>query len=207
MPSNIENRDLIVSELRRELVGPDPRGHDLDCTQSITFSTAEESYGPWRQTETGEEILQRDPPSKRYGIGVLYPLESLAQDDAGQDVQIVKDNGADQQGGVDPGPEDEVLTQEARRNLEEIGQRAGSASSDIDADDLDLSSANTYRPSSMAVSFLGEMSDSSRLIIDTKGGRYRSLKVQIGGEEPRGSVQKRPTGVSSKPANGSGRNC
>src|SRR6476646_8339043 len=74
MVAHTPNRDKIVEELRRELVGPSPFGAELDCTQSIIFTTKEESYKPWVQKGSGDEILQRDSPSKRYGIGVLYPL-------------------------------------------------------------------------------------------------------------------------------------
>ena len=75
MQQDFVNRELMLDALRRELVGPDPQGDPIDCSAKVAFQEQQESYGPYRDRTTGEEILQRDRPTKRYGIGVLYPLE------------------------------------------------------------------------------------------------------------------------------------
>src|SRR5437660_7006740 len=84
MPDYVEGRSIILQTLREELVGPSPQGKEIDCNQLISFDDAKQSYGPWRQQDSGEEILMRDPPCKRYGVGVLYPLgtptEEISQD-------------------------------------------------------------------------------------------------------------------------------
>ncbi len=74
--SNIENRDKLEQSLREELVGPSPQGEPIDCTQPLRFENWSASNGPWHQAANGEEILQRDRPTKRYGIGVLYPFQT-----------------------------------------------------------------------------------------------------------------------------------
>ena len=74
MSDHVRNRDFILRSLRAELVGPSPAGDEIDVTGEVSFENAKSSYGPWRQKSSGEEILQRDPPVKRYGVGVLYPL-------------------------------------------------------------------------------------------------------------------------------------
>src|ERR1700694_4629654 len=73
MSVHIANREHILSSLKEELIGPSPQGEELDCTKEIIFLEASESYKPWRQAVSGEEILQRDQPLNRYGAGVLYP--------------------------------------------------------------------------------------------------------------------------------------
>ena len=73
MTDHIEGREQIIDALRQELVGPSPAGAPLDVSHPIVFDTAKDSYGPWAEAGTGQEILQRDAPTKRYGIGVLYP--------------------------------------------------------------------------------------------------------------------------------------
>jgi hypothetical protein len=73
--NHIANRSLIVDALCEELVGPSPQGRAISCAGHVSFSSNEAFYGPWRQ-ENGEEILQRDPPIVRYGVGVLYPMKS-----------------------------------------------------------------------------------------------------------------------------------
>jgi hypothetical protein len=166
-------------------VGPDPRGQDLDREQTITFPEAEKSYGPWKQKGTGEEILQRDPPTKRYGIGVLYPTQMLDQDESGLDVLITQVPGHAED--ASPASSDDLLTTEARKDLEQIQervqQRKGPATPEDDTDDLDLSSANSYRPSSMAVSFLAEVPNDATLTVEATAGRYHRLPVSIAGKD------------------------
>ena len=155
MVDHIADRLAILDSLRRELVGPDPRGEELDCSQPVTFATADKSYGPWRQRESGEEILQRDPPVKRYGIGVLYPAQTLDQDDSGLDAILTQAATVSSES-VDL-PPDDPLTPEGRKDLDDIQQRGGAPSSETETEELDLSSANSYRPSSVAVSFLASV--------------------------------------------------
>ncbi|MBK8915540.1 MAG: hypothetical protein IPM64_13255 [Phycisphaerales bacterium] len=81
MPDHIANREAVLRTLREELVGPCPLGQEIDCTQAIHLEDAEAAYRPYRQLGSGEEILQRDSPTKRYGVGVLYPMEALAAPD------------------------------------------------------------------------------------------------------------------------------
>jgi hypothetical protein len=61
--THMENRTQLIISLREELVGPSPQGEELDCSGEIRFEDA-----------SGEEILMRDRPVKRYGVGVLYPI-------------------------------------------------------------------------------------------------------------------------------------
>ena len=83
MVDHIADRDLILNSLKEELVGPAPAGEELDCTQPVRFDDMDQSYRCYRQKGSGEEILQRDSPTKRYGIGVLYPFGTMAGDTAG----------------------------------------------------------------------------------------------------------------------------
>ncbi len=184
MIDHIANRALLLDSLRGELVGPDPRGEELDCTQPVTFPAVKNSYGPWRQKGNGEEILQRDPPSKRYGIGVLYPAQTLDQDDSGVDALLTQSPAVP----VDALelPPDDPLTAEARKDLEGIQQRTAARSyGEPETEDLDLSSANSYRPSSIAVSFLALVPKGAELIVEATGGRYQSFPVKIDGKDRR----------------------
>jgi hypothetical protein len=71
MPDHITNRDAIIRALREELVGPCPIGEEIDCNLAIQLDNKETAYRPYRQLGNGEEILQRDAPTKRYGVGIL----------------------------------------------------------------------------------------------------------------------------------------
>ncbi len=64
MSVHIANREIVIRALREELVGPSPQGEQIDCRGEVAFTETQQSYGPWTQLESGEEILQRDPPTK-----------------------------------------------------------------------------------------------------------------------------------------------
>src|SRR5262245_17507806 len=135
--NHVENRTFMAEALRRELVGPDPVGLELDCDRDLRFAEAAKSYGPWVQMGTGEEILQRDSPVKRYGVGVLYPLK-IAEDDVEFD-QVA----AQSPENVEVSPETDepsgefAITANALHAIEDIAARDGVRSSGGDDDDFD----------------------------------------------------------------------
>lgn len=180
MADHISDRGLILEALREELVGPSPQGEPIDTSGAIRFPDASSSYGPWQQTN-GEEILQRDRPFKRYGIGVLYPL--------GTNVEVDPpgaDESADQPSSIPDEEDVEVLADSAAKDLERAAQVAEVASVsrlDPDPDDFDLSQANEYRPSTMAVSFLLQAADGSNLEVRLTGGRYRKRTITVADEK------------------------
>ena len=171
--THVDNREVVEQSLRDELVGPAPQGEELDCSNTVHFETWQESRGPWRQAGSLEEILQRDRPTKRYGIGVLYPIgieneaENAESSDGGssQDETAVED----------------AISADAVAHLDRIGAESEPAemSSEVEGYDLDLSGANTYRPSSLGISFLAEIPDDGVLQVVVCGGRYRPINVTI----------------------------
>lgn len=177
---HIANRDALLRALREELVGPCPLGQEIDCAQAIHLEEAEAAYRPYRQLGSGEEILQRDSPTKRYGVGVLYPMAAVVASDE-LDAQLPP---PDEQAGPQP-PEitRETLAPSAVHDCEEIAARAEARLSEADSDDFDLSSANTYKPSSMAVSLLVHLPRGAVLDVVATGGRYSLLSVMLVGRE------------------------
>jgi hypothetical protein len=180
MPDHITNRRLVLNALREELVGPAPRGKELDCSGQIVFETVENSYGPWVQKGNGEEVLQRDAPTKRYGIGVLYPVETPVGDD-------VSDAGSAAIGITSLESEDaqqleNPTTKKYQKDVERITKSFERDITGIDgtgANELDLSASNTYRPSSMGVSFVAEFPSASKVIVKATVGRYKEVEIKI----------------------------
>jgi hypothetical protein len=188
--SNIANRDAVLQSLREELVGPCPLGQEIDCTQAIRLEDAEVAYRTYRQLGSGEEILQRDSPTKRYGVGVLYPMEAPVRPDE-LDAQLPPlEAGA-------PLPQQdnarEALAPSAVVDCDAIAARAEHP--EADSDDFDLSSANTYKPSSMAVSLLVRLPESAALVVTASGGRYRPITVAL--PRPRGRHEEREEQVEA----------
>jgi hypothetical protein len=170
VPDYLAGRHALATALREELVGPCPRGTAIDCSGEIAFPDRESAYGPWRQLETGEEILHRDRPIKRYGIGVLYPPKTAGETDPSDSA-------------VDAGTEDlppesteEIIGEKAAQTINDIAARDGGSS---DESDFDLSTANSYRPSAIGLSFVCKPPPGSQLLVELEGGRYRQKAITV----------------------------
>tara|TARA_R110002049_G_scaffold82742_1_gene210408 strand:+ start:12202 stop:15699 length:3498 start_codon:yes stop_codon:yes gene_type:complete len=181
MTDHITNRDEVLLALQQELVGPHPLGEEIDCAGTIQLDNTDAAYRPYRQSGTGEEILQRDSPTKRYGVGVLYPMEVPDEVPESQSQQPPEE--------VAPLTEAEsgreTLTASAIRDCETIAARADRRPSEVDTDtdDFDLSTANAYKPSSMAVSLLVRLPEGATLAVTASGGRYETKEVLLTGRE------------------------
>lgn len=173
-------RGRVVDSLRAELVGPDPHGPERDFTGAVEFATAKESYGPFTQAENGEEVLQRDAPTKRYGVGVLYPAAEHVPEELDPVGAPPEVDGGEAEAGEDR----EVMTKSYRvdvqRGAENVSAAAAAEAAD---DDFDLSGANEYRPSALAVTFSADLSQSPVLLLEVTGGRYLSKPVFVEGKE------------------------
>ena len=184
-PDHVTNRNLIIGVVREELVGPSPQGKEIDCSGSIVFNEASDSYGPWRQKDSCEEILLRDSPTKRYGVGVLFPLKTLSDSDETAMLRSDTPTGAErndeEEAGTNELPSVEQINEVVEGLKEKIGKKSD-VSLGAGVDDFDLSSANAYKPSSMAVSFVAEFPEGSELVVEASGGRYIDKEVQVAGQ-------------------------
>ena len=184
MSIHIENREEIVQSLREELVGPMPAGELKDFSGAVIFETREDAYGPFRQAEGEDEVLQRDVPTKRYGIGVLYPagMETMSGDETRMDeAGVVGMTTLEEKEGSENGQPRDV--EEISESTEKIKKALRGSKDDEGAHDLDLSLANAYRQSSLAISFLVETQEGQSLVIEGKGGRYSKKAVKISGKD------------------------
>lgn len=178
MSVHFTNRDNIRDVLERELLGPDPAGPEIDISNTEDTINDENQFGPFREKESGEEILVRDVPTKRYGIGVLYPFGSKEEERSDKHdsvgLNIVSDEGAIT--GPDA-PEKEALI----KNAAKIHDSIFNTKPGPNQDDFDLSTANSYKPSSIGVSFLAEFPEGAKLVVHASGGCYRKVNVTIKG--------------------------
>ncbi len=158
MASHLEHRDNLTEWLRREIVGPWPAGKEVDTEGPITGLKPDDT-GPFRQAGSGEEILTREPPTRRYGAGMLYPRKVDAEEAGSESAEHDESRRAD--------PVRVEAAKDARLNER---PRAFEA----DRDDFDLSSANRFRQSSMGISLLAELDADSTVIVDVSGGRYEA---------------------------------
>lgn len=188
LAANLSNRKWLVSRLRAEIVGPDPAGpgSDIRVGGAPKTFTWDEFRRPRRQAN-GEEVVWQDPPAKRYGAGVLFPvgiLEELEQLRAGEDQQ----RGVD----IDPGENqnvDEKLEQRAER-------KASKAPVAMDeSEDYEVTLANAFRPSAIGLSFVADFAKEpegfcveivnvgrlgSESLQEGPAGTYKLAKVIVG---------------------------
>lgn len=170
MSDHIANRDVMITALHQELVGPCPLGQEIDCSQPVQLDDAEAAYRPYRQAGSGEEILQRNAPTKRYGVGVLYPMG------APPDPQEIPAQLPPPEQEVDGEPVPAALLASAVDDCERIADRPFP---EADSDDFDISTANSYRPSSMAASLLVRLPKGAAILVRATGGRYAIKEVLL----------------------------
>jgi hypothetical protein len=171
---NLANRSWLVSRLRAEIVGPDPVGTEDDIRQGGEPKrfTWDEFRKPRKQTN-GEEVVWQDPPAKRYGAGVLFPIgviEDQEQLRASEDQQDAVD--------IDPG-ENQNVDERLEKRAE---KRAAKTPPALDeSEDYAVSLANAHRPSAIGLSFLADLS------IEGAGLRIEVANIgRLGGDEIRG---------------------
>jgi hypothetical protein len=191
--SGLEARSVIEAAVRRELFGPseegEPNGVAVDCSNgAIRFESLEASRGQFHDSATFQELLTQSDPLRRYGIGVLY-------------------NGAAQGGTAVPS---EAETAEATttddltwvQGLSDNEEPSEGAPIEMptrlhddvaDSDDFDLTDANTFKPSAMAISFKCRIRPGGALTITVRGAYYDKVSAHIPGlKQPRDWWLRRP---------------
>lgn len=174
--SGLDARNIIEAELRRELFGPigdeEPVGNPIDCSSgTITFATAEESRGQFHDSATHQEILTLGNPLTRYGIGVLHSGASAT----GTAIVESSENDVDLTGVVG------VARSEDDPEGRPIEIQGSLRHDEADSDDFDLTDANSFKPSAMAISFQCRVPHDGALSITVTGAHYERLSVHIPG--------------------------
>lgn len=180
---HLSNREWMMKQLRAEIAGPDVSNNEEPLIVSgeagALFSWAE--WERVKRQQNGEEVLWQDPPTKRFGAGILYPREVDLEAEL-----LTKDQ--------DNGPSAAATDTVAALNIPEI-RRAPAGGALDEGDDYAVSLANAYRPSAVGLSFLGDFSaEAIGLKVDlvnigrlgngkfseTAAATYRKVKVMAG---------------------------
>ena len=164
LETSLANRETMLARLRAEIVGPDPAGNKVALVdkQAMTW----EEFRVARRQLNGEEIVWQDPPTKRFGAGILFPqgtdelLSEVAADAGGDAPADAKDLR----------PEGATSDDEAEKG--DSGRRLAATAVSEDPDEQGVTLANAFRPSALGLSFLADLSD-------VQGG-YRIELVNVG---------------------------
>jgi hypothetical protein len=186
--TGVDARNVMEQALRRELFGPapsaEPVGSPLDCSGGrVRFETIEASREQFHDLLTGQEVLTQSDPLRRYGIGVLHSAGRVGTSSTTSDVDTetglswVQGLSENEEGADGP-----------------LGDVEGFLRDDVaDSDDFDLTDANTFKPSAMAISFKCTVADSSGLRVRITGAYYDRVVADIPGlKKPRDWWVRRP---------------
>jgi len=175
----LSGRAHLLERLHAELIGPDPCGETVSGISSGTIFASLEEYRKPQQVRVSdfecEETLRLDPPTRRYGVSVLFPARQLLDD---ADLSQIEDaNNTDNE-------ELEAIEQQTTKfDLETVVAEADDA-------DFDLSRANEFQPSVLGLSFLCRVPLGSRLQIKMSGGTYRQARVIVRGKDTDEGMEK-----------------
>lgn len=188
--SGLEARSIVEAAVRRELFGPVgnevPAGKPTDCSSGvINFESQEASRGQFREASTLQEILTQSDPLRRYGVGVLYNgasqrgLAGSASDSDTGELETTWVPGLGESEDRPDGPPVEV--------------KGVLHSDQADSDDFDLTDANSFKPSAMAVSFKCRVARAGSFQVRVEGAYYDKISAHIPGlKKPRDWWLRRP---------------
>ena len=188
---NLKNRDWLAGRLRAEIVGPDPAGETI----AIEVDGKERVF-TWKQLNTpkkqfnGEEIIWQDPPSKRFGAGILYPqmVTQVAElNEACESLELSEQ----------PDIPDKELSLLKKLECQIEKNQSKNVQAD-DSEELDINLANSFKPSAIGLSFMVDLSKevdgiTVELVSASKINRidkseiapayYVKKEITVGGEE------------------------
>lgn len=161
--SKVEARSVVISELRREIFGPDSTeksiGSPLELEQGLYKLLSRETEGPFFCPLTGEEAINnsRMNPYLKYGVGVLNPRNT-----SDEQSEAVVDNGLLIESDLIDNPKNEF-------KINELLQE------DLDDEDdlLDLSATADRDQRSMGLTFALDIKGGTTLKVEILGGTYR----------------------------------
>jgi len=201
----VRARNEMLASIRRELMGPAPKG------QPLAIPTSEDpvdEYAPYVDASTGQEVLSVEWPVQRYGVAVLHPRALFVEDTEAE----LPD---DLEGSIDPvtdGAEDtstvdwaqaEKLQKLSKRNPVTEYDGAESAAADLidtarrHASSLAVSFRMLYRPGAR---FEVSLPSTESLTGAEVNGRYE--KFEVNGLNPQTRSVNRRTWWVRRPVSG-----
>lgn len=180
--NHLEGRQHLIDALRDEVLGPSTAGSPIDCSKPLVFDKDEEAYGPFVQGGSGEEIVHRDTPLRRYGVGILYPAGVTTESGTWTDSETPDEELPDAEDvEAQDAADDNVLEEDALDDIE-ASLLAIANAKDEEPEELDLSGANLLKPSTIAVSVRVGLAPGSTLVVHATGGRYERREVKVKGK-------------------------
>ena len=192
---NLANRERMLTRLRAEVIGPDPAGTPMALVEKQSMSW--EEFRTARRQLDGEEIVWQDPPTKRFGAGILFPQ--------GAD-ELLAERAAEAGGHLPPDSPDLRPDGVQQDGAAQDADRPTQFNNGDEADEEDVTLANSFRPSAIGLSFLADLGQESQgfcvelvnvgriaadRTVESPCGTYRSIALDVGTTlGKRGAVRK-----------------
>jgi hypothetical protein len=174
LETNLHNRNWLVERLRAEIIGPDAPSADiaitLDDAAELNFETWTEFRKPKLQ-RNGEEVLWQDPPTKRYGAGILFPagITEERQAASSEDTDALEVSTESSSDETDPLPEETEVKDPSKTKI--IAD---------ESENYDVTLANAHRPSAMGLSYLVDLRREPKgMEVKVRAAEYDPIKVHI----------------------------
>ena len=195
MADYIKSREQLISFFKGEMHGPldhssvfpdisKLKKYNLD--DELQFDTYKDARIPAIQ-ENGSEILNLvsplgdEEPTRRYGVGVLYPFKVETNDDEDED----EDNKLEFYTKPENISEDIVIDKKLKEDLfnKKLKRGKKKTKGDFVESVADVRTSNTLKQSSMGISFFANLTQDSILKIHNKEindcGIYQKKEVQV----------------------------
>jgi hypothetical protein len=187
MNLHLANRQWMASSLADEIHGPGRfpgwKNDLYTIPDAIEPGTkleidAEDFYNKRHvRLATNEEILKEEPPSKKYGVGMLFPREM--EEELGPTISSVENADLAEEISETTAVLPPDSTKEERDEAKKAAEKSVRLLSKVDEDDTDaLGLSRLRRPRSMGITFVVD-SACGRLCVDFHGARYRGMEVLV----------------------------
>jgi hypothetical protein len=171
----IADRRRMLRVLREEVLGPSVTGRVLPDGHALEFDNQEEFYGPHIQAGSRNEIAKGESPRRRFGAGILFPAGSQVKT-----IPVDPEQAGTAADEVTKAAAAELLSENARKKLEAAAERTRTGgTTEQEGDEMGITLANEFRPSSTGLSFLASLPPSAALRVRVKAGRYRSRPANL----------------------------
>lgn len=177
--SGVEAREIVESEVVRELFGPTEEGRrvgsPVDCSSGIIrFNSRDDMKGEFYDAATGEELITVGNPLQRYGVGVLHGGGTFGNDFSSDATA----SDPEDLNGIAGLPSNSDIN-----SSHSIEVNLASGHDSADGDDFDLLDANKFKPSAMGISFRCDPEAEGHIAVELTGARYEKIEVSWGGEK------------------------
>lgn len=187
LSTHLSNREWIASALADEIHGPGrfqgwkgdlySEPHPLEPHVGMEIESDDFYNKRHVRKASGEEILKDEPPSKRYGVGLLFPQEN--EEEFGTDVPPGDDSDLSEQISETEVVLPDDSTKDEQEQAVKAAERGAKLAARPDEDETDaLGLARLRRPRSMGITFVADAS-CGRLRVDISAARYRSVDVWV----------------------------